>query len=181
MTAGRSLRRIMRQLGWPGVLGLGLLVFAATFYVSGWRPAAAYRDDLQMNLELRQREANRPATTDRALLTPTAQLAEFHKAFPDVASQPDWLEKIFKVASSEGIALEQGDYKLTRSVAGRIVRLHINFPVKCSYPQMRSFIARLKTEIPVLALEHIQFERQKVADPNLEVRLQMVLFMEHAS
>jgi len=177
MNARRSLHRLTRLLGWPGVVGLGLLVCGASFYVSGFRPAETYQESLRMDVEARQLELNRP-DGGREALTPAAQLVQFHKTFPDVASQPDWLEKIFSVASSQGIELEQGDYKLTRNVEGRIVRLRITFPLKSNYPQIRKFIAQLKAEIPVLALEHIQFERQKVADPNVEVRLQLVLFME---
>lgn len=180
MSSALSLRRMNRLLAWPGVLGLGLLVFSASFYFSGLRPAEANLASLQANIEARQRDLQRSAVAGGEPLTPAAQLIKFHQAFPDSASQPDWLEKIFSVAASQGIALEQGDYKLTRSIEGRIVRLRISFPVKSSYPQMRSFIARLKAEIPVMALEHIQFERQKVADPALEVKLQLVLFMEQA-
>ena len=177
MNTRRISRRLTRLLGWPGMLGLGLLVFGASFYVSGFRPAEAYLESLKINVEARQRELNRPGA-EREVLTPTAQLIRFHQAFPDVASQPDWLEKIFTVASSQGIELEQGDYKLTRNVEGRIVRLRITFPLKITYPQIRRFIAQLRAEIPVLALEHVQFERQKVADPIVDVRLQLVLFME---
>jgi len=179
MSAAPSLRRMNRQLGWPGVLGLGLLVFAASFYLSGLRPAEAYLSGLQSDVESRQRDQKRSAAGGEAP-TPAAQLSKFHQAFPDSASQPDWLEKIFTVAAAQGVELEQGDYKLSRNIEGRLVRLHISFPVKSDYPQMRRFIARLKAEIPVLALEHIQFERQKVADPALEVKLQLVLFMEQA-
>jgi len=181
MSAPLSMRRMNRLLGWPGVLGLGLLVFAASFYWSGLRPAEAYLGDLQASVDARQRDLKRSAAAGGEPQTPAAQLVKFHQAFPDSASQPDWLEKIFTVAASQGIELEQGDYKLTRNVEGRIVRLRITFPVKSNYPQIRKFIAQLKAEIPVMALEHIQFERQKVADPGVEVKLQLVLFMEQAT
>lgn len=177
MNARRILRRQLRMLGWPGVLGLGLLVFAGSFYVSGFRPAEARLDSLQMTIESRQRELERPDAAHE-LLTPEAQLVQFHKALPDAASQPDWLEKIFAIAGKQGIEIEQGDYKRVPSLEGRIVRLHITFPLKSNYPQIRRFIAQLKAEIPVLAIEQVQFERQKVADANLDARLQLVLFME---
>lgn len=178
MSARWSPARLLRRLGWPGVLGTGLLVFGATMYFSALRPAASYLDGLRTDVQARQREALRADATNRDGQTPTGQLARFHKALPGPTSLPDWLEKIFAVAGSQGIALDEGDYKVIPDAAGKMVRVQITFPVKSNYPQIRKFIAQLKAEIPVVALEHIQFQRQKVADPNVEAEIRLVLFME---
>lgn len=181
MNARWTPARLVRLLGWPGVLGTGLLVFAATLYLSALRPAASYLDGLRTNVETRQREALRTDATNRDGQTPASQLARFHKAFPTPASLPDWLERIFAVAGNQGIGLDEGDYKVIPDAAGRMVRVQITFPVKSNYPQIRKFISQLKAEIPVVALEHIQFQRQKVADPNVEAQIRLVLFMEPAA
>ncbi|MBI4983794.1 MAG: hypothetical protein HZC24_00130, partial [Rhodocyclales bacterium] len=110
--------------------------------------------------------------------TPASQLARFHQAFPALATLPEVLDRMFAVARRQGVALEQGDYRLTRNAAGQLVRIQIALPVKSNYPQIRRFIAGLKTEIPAVALENVQFARQKVADANVEATIKLALYME---
>ena len=57
----------------------------------------------------------------------------------------------------------------------------MTLPLKGEYPQIRRFLAALPAELPIVALENVQFERQKVADPNVEARIRLVLFLGRES
>lgn len=83
------------------------------------------------------------------------------------------------LAESRGIRLNEGEYKATSDKAGRIVRFQMTLPVKGEYPQIRKFLSALPSELPVVALQSVQFERQKVADPAVEAKLKLVLYLEH--
>jgi len=64
---------------------------------------------------------------------------------------------------------------------GKLVRYQMTLPVKGEYPQIRKFLTDLPGALPAVALENVQFERQKIADPNVEAKIRLVLYMERAS
>jgi hypothetical protein len=178
MSGRYSLQRAMHRLGWPGVVGAGFLVLAATVYFTALLPANQQVSRLRAQLEQRSSAIARPDAAVRAADSPAAQLVSFRKAMPDRASLPDCLEKIFAVAERSGINLDEGDYKLLENPGDKLVRIQITFPLKASYPQIRNFIAQLKLAMPAVALAHIQMQRQKVAETNVEAQIRLVLFME---
>jgi len=84
-----GLRRRVDALGWPGVVGIALVVFSAAAWVSAVIPATAERDLLQLEadkFERRQRGDARAA--ERAPSAPE-QLATFYAFFPGAASVAD--------------------------------------------------------------------------------------------
>jgi len=48
------------------------------------------------------------------------------------------------------------------------------------YPQIRKFLTDLPDTLPVVALENVQFERQKITDPNVAAKIKLVLYLEQA-
>lgn len=169
-------RRWIFLFGWPGVAGAGLLVACLVFYGSAIRPLQSRLEAAhQVAVEL-QGQAQRGAK--RREQTPTEQLAEFYRAFPNEKDLLSWMEKIFTLAQNQGISLDQGEYKLNRDKAGKLVRFQMVLPIKGEYPQIRKYLDSLLTEIPVVSLEHLQLERQKVGDPVLEARISLALYLE---
>lgn len=178
---GTTLRRSLRALGWSGVLAIAVLASAPVFYFSVIH-AAQERLDLARHKAIALNRQLAPAAMALKLKadTPAAQLAQFYKRFPAEGASPEWLEKLVAVAQSRGLSLNEGEYKVTREKAGRLLRFHMTLPLKGEYPQIRKFLAALPGELPVVALENVQFERQKVADPIVEVSVKLILFLEQA-
>ena len=58
------------------------------------------------------------------------------------------------------------------------MRFQMSLPIKGEYPQIRKYLDSLLAEIPVVSLEHMQLERQKVGDPALEAKIRLALYME---
>lgn len=171
-------RRLMRRLGWPGMAAGALLAVVATFYFSAIRPAEARLDEARDNthsLYDRLRQGNSAAKP------PAMQLAEFYHLFPRERDLPERLEKIFTAAEEQGITLEQGEYKFLRPADDRLMRVQITLPIKGGYPQIRKFLDGLPQVVPTVALGDIQFERQRVADPIVEAKIKLVLFLEQES
>lgn len=177
-----SSRRGLRILGTPGVLALGIFVAFPPFYVSAIIPA-------QQRLEAAQRSALFPGelirhaghSADGIRRTPTQQLAEYYRIFPAQRNAPQWLKKLFALAAQNGLSLQQGEYKTERDKVGRLQRFQMVLPVRGEYTQIRSFLAALATEIPVIALENVQFSRDNVDDPVVEARIRLTLYLEQAS
>ncbi len=171
-------RRWLKQFGWPGVVGIGLLVMCVAMYFSAIQPAEANLEEARRNAISLQEQVKLAANGLRhSQLTPAEQLAEFYRAFPDEKNLQPWLEKIFVVAQSSGIRLDQGEYKATRDKVGRLMRFQVTLPIRSEYPQIRRFLTGLRSEIPIIAVEHLEFERQRIGEPVVEAKIILALYL----
>lgn len=174
-----NLRRWLRVLGWPGVAALGLLVACPSLYVSAIRPMQEHLQDTQRSvISLREQMLHDGKAGKGKLSTPAEQLVEFYRAFPAERFSPQWLEKLIAVAEQNDLTLNEGEYKTTRDKVGRLVRYQITLPVTGEYPQIREFLAALPAEIPIIALEDVQFERNNIAESAVEAKIKLVLYLE---
>lgn len=182
--AGRvrwALRRWAGLVGWPGMLAIGVLAICPAFYFSAIRPAEERLTQARDSVAASQRLQLSSKMADGKAHTPAQQLEAFYQIFPQENSYPQWLEKLVSVAEKHGISLNEGEYKATRDKVGRLVSYQITLPLNGQYPQIRSLLADLPLELPAVALKNVQFERQKVASPNVEARIRLVLFLERES
>ncbi len=172
-------RRWVWLIGWPGTAGAGLLLLCLMFYLSTIRPAQAEFDKAYQSA-LAAREHLKHAEFERAhgKLTEAEQLDAFYHAFPNDKSLMPLMEKIFAAARNQGIHLDRGEYQVSSDRSGKLLRYQLILPVKSEYPQIRNFIDTLHAEIPTIALEHLQFERQKVGNAQVEAKIMLALYLE---
>ncbi len=174
--------RWVHLLGWPGIVGAGLLAACPAFYLSAIEPAQARLSEAHQSATSIQERVQLAANgLNRGELSPGEQLAEFYRIFPNEKNLLPWVEKVFAVAQSEGIRLDEGEYRVTRDRVGRLVRFQMTLPVHSSYPQVRNFLNHVHAEIPIASLEHLQFERQKVNDPEVQAKIKLALYVERES
>lgn len=168
----------LKRLGRPGVAGLALTVFAAMFTLSAILPA---RDELrQLRQDVGSARAALRRMADQGMAGGEGKgtsLAAFHRHFPEVASAPDWLDRIYAAAARQSLALEQADYKLLRSKEARLAAYQISLPVRGSYLQIRNFIVEVLNEVPAAALEDVSFQRQEVGAATVEGRVRLTLYL----
>ncbi len=182
----RRLRWLLRHwlsiLGWPGVMALGMLVVLPAFYFSAIRPLQAHLDEVRHSVARQLKEETRAGKSNHGRRHSTEeQLAEYYRFFPPVRSAPQWLEKLVVLAESRGLSLDQGEYQAAPDKVGRLVRFQMTLPLKGDYTQIRKFLAALPGELPVVALEKVQFERQSIAEPEVEARIRLVLYLGRSS
>ncbi len=169
-------RRSLALLAWPGLLGLVLLVLAAGVYLYQIQPKSAQlltlkHDSASLKLRIEQAaKSGIPETSD------LDELNKFYGFFSD-ASLSDWLKKLYAAAAEQNLVLAQGEYRITPSKNGRLIRYQITLPVKGSYLQIRQFIAKALTEVPVAALEDITFKREAIGATEVETRIKLTLFL----
>jgi Tfp pilus assembly protein PilO len=170
--------RLGRRLGWPGMLAAGLWVAAIALFFSTIQPAREHLDALRRSAETLQ---TRLQGASQALRDPAhtagEQLAEFYRIFPGERDGADLIGRIAAIAERHGLSLEQGEYKTIPDKQGRLTRMQMILPLKGSYAQIRACLTDLVKDIPVVALEQVQFERQKVGDPLLDAKLRLVVFL----
>ena len=87
------------------------------------------------------------------------------------------MARFYQAAEKKQIFLYQGEYQMVRYKYINLAAYEIALPVKASYPQLRSFINQALSDIPNLALESIDFKRQRADEPTLEAQLKFTLYL----
>lgn len=173
------LRAEIERLGWPGVVGLGLLAFAAMLAVSALLPLHREVDRLRDEADAL---ARRVGAGDRAGAKPPVQdqLATFYAFFPASDSSPDWLGRIYKIAQAKGVQLQSGEYRIERAASPRLRRYQMTLPVQGTYAQIRGFVGEVLEQVPAAALEEVTLKRESVESTRVEARVRLTLYMGSA-
>ena len=168
------LNLLLRRAGLPGILGIGVLLGSAGFWVSAVKPLADEVEAQRSALErLRNRTLYQPASMGREDRR-EADLARFYTLFPPTEKLADEVARIHRLGRAAGLDLEQGAYRLERRATG-LWAYRINLPVRGTYPQLRDFLGALLRDVPVSSVEALRFERKRAADAQLDAQVRLTL------
>jgi Tfp pilus assembly protein PilO len=165
------------ELGWLGIVGIGIFVMCMVLYFSALRPGEERLQVLRDRVEQQAKPGIKPGSTVDASKDPVEQLAIFYRAFPLRSSVPKSLETIYLAAADEGLKLDQADYKASSFNAGKLTRYQITFPIKGGYSNIHKFLVRVLREIPTASLERVLFERKKINDTSVDATVTLVLHL----
>lgn len=168
--------RGVERLGWPGILGLGLIAFMVSFYFSTFLPEQLRRNDLRSQVE-RAFHHSLAGTSGQHLKSIDETLNAYYRAFPPSNHVADALGKIYAAAYAQSLNLEQGEYRAIRDKVGGITHYQIVLPVKGSYLQIRMFVEVSLAQLPNLALESIEFDRNKIGEAKVKAKIKFVMFL----
>jgi len=173
------LSKAAKNLGLWGLLGITAIVASLLFYMT--EVATVERE---LNLALTELEFKKDTKTVLAppqimpAQTTEQEITDFYKMFPSGASLPKWLGLINDTALKQHLALSRGDYKLSQSKQGQLLRYEIVLPVVGKYTDIRQLIVVLLHKIPALAISDLQIKRENSLSPTVEARLVFVLFLQ---
>ena len=175
----QHIRYWLGLVGRSGVVGIALLVVAAALVGSVVVPQQERVSELEQEIESLRRA---PATETEVALPESQELSveKFYRSLPQSATTPDWLQRIFDAASTNGVVLEQGEYILLSNPNAKLEQYRIVFPLKGTYPQLRKFTAGALEAVPALALESLLFKREKIADGSVDAKITFLLYLERA-
>jgi Tfp pilus assembly protein PilO len=165
------------RLGWPGAVGLVLLVAAVGYATATLLPA---QRDLA-SLRDRAARAERQAAARSAPVPPPLSAAdrrrEFFAALPAQDEVTQVIERIYVAAAAEHLSLLHGEYTGADLPATGLVRYQIVLPLQGSYGQVRRFAAAAAAAVPGLVLDDLSLQRQHVGEAQVEARAQLSLFL----
>ena len=177
-TAVIAARHFLRRAGWPGILGLAILLGSPIFYATTVMPmqnqiASLKTAQLQLRRDIAQtrRGEAKPAPTGEM------QLKAFYGQFPSLNRSDEWVAKIYAAAERQHIVLASGAYRLTGAETGNIQRYQITLPIKGSHVQIRRFLSDLLTEVPALSLDDISFKRETIDLSTVNAVIKLTLFL----
>lgn len=165
----------LRQLGWVGVVGIGIWVFVLMYYFSVVHPASSRLDELHSEAASLERLTHAASGKSASV---SEQLSAFHNFFPKSKQSPELLAKIYSAASRLGVALGQGEYRMARDHSGKLLRYEVNFPVRAEYLQIRKFLNQVLSDIPSASLDNVSFQRRNISSPVLDSQIKLTIYLE---
>lgn len=166
----------LRRLGATGVIGLGVLLACAGFWLSALQPIEAELAAQRLALErLRTRSPYQPVSAGGR----EDELRRFQNLFPSAAGLTDELERLHRLARRSGLDLAQGEYRLEQRTAG-LWSYRVTLPVRGSYPQLRTFVAAVLKDMPVTSIDALRFERKKALDRELDAQIRLTVHVRPA-
>lgn len=176
------MRRKGIQLGWPGAIGAGAFAMCLALYFSTVQPAQRRLDTVRLSASsLHERITQAGQASNDSARPLDEQLAAFYRFFPSEHDVTDWVGKIAAIAQRGGLNLQQAEYKSERDKTGKLIRFQMSLPLKGEYQTIRRFLSDLHAEIPIVSLEQVKFERQKVGDPLVDAKVRLVIFLGKSS
>lgn len=160
------------RLGWPGLLGLALLLAALALDRFQTLPLETEAADLEARI---QALALKPRPAPGMASAPP--LAE---SLPLDADAPEGVARLFSAAGHAGLSLEQGGYRRVPQGEGGPGRYQITLPVRGDYPALRAFLAEALERQPGLALDSLALSRESLTEPALEAKLGLTLYAREA-
>lgn len=166
---GERLSQSAESLGRAGIVGVAMLVAAATFASTAVLPRseelASQRERLarieQRAMSSAPRAAARPVTIE-------ASLERFAAHFPGRDAARAQLLSLHAIAAKHGLVLRGADYRVIADPASGLIRHQANVPVQGAYPGMRAFIADVIESTPTLVLETLSIKRASASARELD-------------
>lgn len=168
---------LLRRAGAPACCAVALLVLGAGAWVWAWqqRAVAAQLEARPLPLPpLAVAAAAPPATSSE-------NLARFYAALGQQRHAEQQVKLLFDLAAKNGLVLAQGEYKSGYDKAGRIATYQVSLPLKGSYAAVWQFALQALRAMPFASLDELSFRREQIADPTLEARVRLTLYLSDAA
>ena len=181
-----ELNQVLLQLRWQaarlgtiGKTGLGLFVVAAIFFVAAVLPQDTTLQTLKKQakkLQAQSQQNQNKAAIGKEISGDQA-LQIFYDFFPRIDSSPFWIRELSDIAKKRGVEINSSEYRLVLEKDSRLARYEMILPVKGQYAQIRAFMADALQAVPAMAISGIAIRRENVASTQLEVRLEINLYL----
>ena len=167
------------RLGPVGKMGVGLFAAAAVFYLAAVLPQNSTVSELKERADTMQVQISaQNGTGPERRIGGDQALQIFYDFFPRVDSSPFWVRELVRIAKKNGVEMNSSEYRLVHENNARLARYEMILPIRGRYPQIRSFIADSLQDIPPLAIAGMVIKRENVETEQLEVRLEINLFLD---
>ena len=165
--------RALLRAGWPGLIGVALLVLASILCYAGRISADERRlvlaDEHARLLRGEVREA--PVVSDRE------RLGTFYQRFPRAADLPVSLRRLHEHASARGVNLLRTVYRSATEAGTPLLQVTLSIPVEGEFDVLYDWLADLLREMPEVALESLSVERAATDTSVVAAELRLQLYL----
>lgn len=172
------LKQLREQLGIPGITGAALLALSGTFLLMTIKPLERETEFMRSRLDVAHSKSALHSTTF-SLDNRQKELGAFFASLPDEEDVTDVLASIYASAGATGVEINQADYKPeaqnhTQTSYGMV------FPVRGDYAKIRLFVSSVLVNNPAIALDQINFQRDKINDTTFKAEIRFSLYLRPA-
>ena len=159
-------------------LAAALLALALIVHLVGSLPL----QDQILSARNQIKQLQRPPLAAAAADMPLPLYEQRYQAFEALLGDPRELNHfvagIFTEAEKLGVAIPQGEYKLSPDLQGHFLSYQLTLPVRASYPQLRRLVDVILQTQPHTALSDIVFKRDSVGAAVPEASVRFVLYLK---
>jgi Tfp pilus assembly protein PilO len=172
----KQLLQLREQLGWQGTTGLFLLALVAAFQMLALKPLEEETAFIHKKVDAARSKAAKQGRNFGSM-DKQKELGEFFESLPAEKDVTDILAMIAAVADASRLELKQAEYQLVDKNKQRL-EYRMVFPVQGEYANIRYFVFRVLSDHPAIALDQMNFRRDKVNDAMLKAEFKFTLFLK---
>lgn len=172
----KQLSQFKEQLGWQGMSGLVLLALTGALHVLALQPLEREATYLHSRIDAVRAKSNLKGSTF-SLGDRQKELGAFFNSLPAEQDVTDILGSIAVVAEASKVELKQAEYRIDEKNKPRL-DYGLVYPVQGGYANIRHFVFRVLADHPAIALDQINFQREKVNDSTLKAEVRFTLFLQ---
>lgn len=173
------LRFTLAAAGWPGIAGTLLLVAGVIGEVLVVPHELAKAASSQAAAERSHQKYLKVAAGGGQGGSSTAQtLTSFRELLASDKQADEVLETIQRDAQKYGLAPVGTEYKWQRVPDAKLVEVRIIMPLKATYAPLRTFVKDVLVDVPGLALEQIELQRDNIGSTDVDARLRFLLYLK---
>ncbi|HEX6735811.1 MAG TPA: GspMb/PilO family protein [Azonexus sp.] len=151
------------RLGRPGIVGIGLLLFCASYYSGNLAPG-------QEELARLENQAQQLAATARPGTAPPPA----GRTLPAFGEATAALKALAAVAQQHGLAVDQASYRVSDKDGLR--RLEVGLPVKAAYPALRAYLRDVLALPAAPVLDELSLQRVPSGEAQVEASLRLSFY-----
>lgn len=112
---------------------------------------------------------------------PTEQLRQFKTFFAKAEPPTEQLRRLDKLARRQGLALESANYRLEKATrVDGLDRYQVILPLRGPYPRVRDFMMAALRDLPTMAIDQVQLQRETIADTAVEAQVTLTFFVSRS-
>lgn len=169
------LKQLREQLGTSGVTGVVLLCLAGAFLILTLQPLERETAFMQSRLDAAHSKVAMQTRTFSAG-NRQKELGDFFASLPAEQDVTDVLASIYVAAGATGVELKQAEYTLDAKDNSRVTYGMV-FPVQWDYMRIRLFVSSVLASNPAIALDQINFQRDRINDSTANAEIRLTLFL----
>jgi hypothetical protein len=179
----RGIRKLTRYMGYLGWLSLFFLVLALLTWllnrhqlvqVNALQTRLSEHRTSQLQGKLVAKDIkNIDIKNDSKVLGDLKSFEDFLVPHEDI---PVVVQDLLRMAEDQKLTVQKGEYRVQRDVTGGFMRYRMSLPVKGAATTIHRYIETALRAQKTLALESVQFKRDRIESIDIEARMQWVVF-----
>lgn len=101
--------------------------------------------------------------------------------FPALTQRASKVDDLMALVAQHQLQLDEVSYKTEANKDAPLSRYMLTFSVFASYPEIHQLLNDILTQMPFVAIESLQLNRESVLDEIIEARIQLVFYFAKAA